>query len=145
MDITPLVDVLGNRGQRLYRVPPVASDVPERSGLRMRYDDLRVITHFWFLRGVSSALELFATAAALGIDALDVVDRNSLARIDRAWEAAKAAGVRLVVGYRLDLPTKFAYPTDRPAYSRLTRLLSSGKNRGRYGQGRSRSILFGSQ
>lgn len=30
-DITPLIDVFGNRGQRVYRVAPVASDVPERS------------------------------------------------------------------------------------------------------------------
>ncbi len=30
-DITPLIDILGNRGQRAYRVAPVASDVPERS------------------------------------------------------------------------------------------------------------------
>lgn len=29
-DITPLIDILGNRGQRVYRVAPVASDVPER-------------------------------------------------------------------------------------------------------------------
>ena len=31
IDVTPLVDILGNRGQRLYRLTPVASDVPERS------------------------------------------------------------------------------------------------------------------
>jgi protein ImuB len=30
-DITPLVDILGNRGHRLFRVAPFASDVPERS------------------------------------------------------------------------------------------------------------------
>ncbi|WP_174551895.1 Y-family DNA polymerase [Sinorhizobium saheli] len=31
-DVTPLIDVLGNRGgQRIFRVAPVASDVPERS------------------------------------------------------------------------------------------------------------------
>jgi protein ImuB len=30
-DVTPLIDILGNRGQRLYRLVPVASDVPERS------------------------------------------------------------------------------------------------------------------
>ncbi|MBY5646349.1 Y-family DNA polymerase [Rhizobium leguminosarum] len=30
-DITPLIDVFGNRGQRVFRVAPVASDVPERS------------------------------------------------------------------------------------------------------------------
>lgn len=31
VDVTPLIDILGNRGQRLYRATPVASDVPERS------------------------------------------------------------------------------------------------------------------
>lgn len=31
VDVTPLVDILGNRGLRLYRVAPFASDVPERS------------------------------------------------------------------------------------------------------------------
>lgn len=35
VDVTPLVDILGNRGQRLYRVTPVASDVPERSVMRI--------------------------------------------------------------------------------------------------------------
>ncbi|MGG6893699.1 Y-family DNA polymerase [Rhizobium sp. BR 315] len=30
-DITPLIDTFGNRGQRVYRIAPVASDVPERS------------------------------------------------------------------------------------------------------------------
>lgn len=69
----------------------------------MRYGELQVTTHFSFLRGVSSADDLFTTAAALGIDALGIVDRNSLAGIVRAWEAATATGVRLVVGCRLDL------------------------------------------
>lgn len=35
VDITPLVDILGNRGHRLFRVAPVASDVPERSVRRI--------------------------------------------------------------------------------------------------------------
>ncbi|WP_313666012.1 error-prone DNA polymerase [Shinella sp.] len=98
-----------------------------------RYAELQVTTHFSFLRGASSADELFATAAAFGIDALGVVDRNSLAGIVRAWEAAKTTGVRLVVGCRLDLTdgmSLLVYPMDRPAYSRLTRLLSLGKSRG---------------
>ena len=98
-----------------------------------RYTELQVTTHFSFLRGASSADELFGTAAALGIDALGVVDRNSLAGIVRAWEAAKATGIRLVVGCRLDLTDGMSilvYPMDRSAYSRLTRLLSLGKSRG---------------
>lgn len=103
----------------------------------MRYAELQVTTHFSFLRGASSADELFSRAADLGIDALGVVDRNSLAGIVRAWEAAKTTGVRLVVGCRLDLADGMSilvYPTDRPAYSRLTRLLSLGKSRGGKGK-----------
>ena len=97
-----------------------------------RYAELQVTTHFSFLRGASSCEELFARAAELGIEALAVVDRNSLAGIVRAHEAAKATGVRLVVGCRLDLvdaPPILIYPTDRSAYSRLCRLLSLGKQR----------------
>jgi error-prone DNA polymerase len=68
-----------------------------------RYAELQVTSHFSFLRGASSCEELFATAAILGVEALAVVDRNSLAGVVRAHEAAKATGVRLVVGCRLDL------------------------------------------
>ena len=34
-DMTPLIDIFGNRGQRVYRVAPFASDVPERSVQRI--------------------------------------------------------------------------------------------------------------
>ena len=60
------------------------------------------------------------------------MDRNSLAGIVRAHEAAKVTGVRLIVGCRLDLqdfPSVLVYPTDRASYSRLCRLLSIGKKR----------------
>ena len=59
-------------------------------------------------------------------------DRNSLAGIVRAHEAAKATGVRAVVGCRLDLQDGTAilvYQTDRAAYGRLCRLLTLGKRR----------------
>lgn len=99
----------------------------------MRYAELQVTTHFSFLRGASSALELFATAKALGIDAIGVVDRNSLAGIVRALEASRDTGLRLVVGCRLDLQDGMSilvYPTDKATYSRLTRLITLGKGRG---------------
>lgn len=35
IDVTPLIDIFGNRGARVYRVAPVASDVPERSVKRV--------------------------------------------------------------------------------------------------------------
>src|SRR5690606_35341792 len=90
-----------------------------------RYAELQVTSHFSFLRGASSCEELFATARILGIEALGIVDRNSLAGIVRAHQAAKDVGVRLIVGCRLDLAcgmSLLVYPTDRPAYARLCRL-----------------------
>jgi error-prone DNA polymerase len=98
-----------------------------------RYAELQATSHFSFLRGASSCEQLFAEAALLGIEALGITDRNSLAGIVRAHEAAKTTGIRLVAGCRLDLSdgmSVLVYPTDRPAWSRLCRLLSLGKKRG---------------
>src|SRR5580692_13153907 len=98
----------------------------------MSYAELQVTSDFSLLRGASSAEELFAVAALLGIPALGITDRNSLAGIVRAHEAAKVTGVRLVVGCRLDLtdfPSLLVYPTDRAGYGRLCRLLTLGKTR----------------
>lgn len=100
--------------------------------MSVRHAELWVSTHFSFLRGASSPDELFARAAELGIEALGVVDRGTLAGIVRARIAAKESGVRLVVGSRLDLVDGtglLVYPTDRVAYGRLCRLLSLGKAR----------------
>lgn len=96
------------------------------------YAELQVTSHFSFLRGASSSAELFAVAKTLGIEALAVVDRNSLAGIVQAHRAAKETGLRLVVGCRLDLAdgmSLLVYPTDRDAYARLCRLLTTGKKR----------------
>jgi protein ImuB len=38
-DFTPLIDIFANRGQRVYRVAPFASDVPERSVRRIAASD----------------------------------------------------------------------------------------------------------
>jgi error-prone DNA polymerase len=98
-----------------------------------RYAELQCTSHFSFLRGASSCDELFGQAAELGIEALAIVDRNSLAGIVRAYEAARTTNVRLIVGCRLDLTdgsSFLVYPTDRSAYARLCRLLSLGKRRG---------------
>jgi error-prone DNA polymerase len=102
-----------------------------------RYAELQVTTHFSFLRGASSPAELFEQAKLLGIEALGIVDRNSLAGIVRAYEASRETGVRLVVGCRLDLTdgtSVLVYPSDRPSYARLCRLLSLGKSRGGKGK-----------
>jgi hypothetical protein len=54
--------------------------------------ELQVTTHYSFLRGASSPEELFATASLLGLGALAVTDRNSLAGMVRAHAAAKPTG-----------------------------------------------------
>ena len=100
------------------------------------YAELQVTTNYSFLRGASHPEELFAAAAVLGLPALGVVDRNSVAGIVRCWEAARTTGVRLVAGCRVDLACGTAvllYPTAYPAWSRLCRLLTLGK--GRVGKG----------
>ncbi len=102
-----------------------------------RYAELQVTTNFSFLRGASHPDELVLTAAALGHQAIAITDRNSLAGIVRAHHAAKEVGVRLVIGCRLDLrdgTSLLAYPTDRAAYGRLTRLLTLGKRRAPKGE-----------
>ncbi|RYD45598.1 MAG: DNA polymerase III subunit alpha [Sphingomonadales bacterium] len=106
------------------------------SGTEPAYVELQVTTHFSFLRGASSPEELFAAAALLGLPALGIVDRHSVAGIVRAWDAEKTTGVRAIVGTRLDLADGTAlliYPTDKAAYGRMCRLLSVGK--GRAGKG----------
>ena len=100
------------------------------------YVELQCVTHFCFLRGASSPEELFSAAAILGYPALGVADHGSVAGLVRAWEAQKATGTRLIAGARVDLDDGrplLLYPTDRPAWSRLTRLLTVGK--ARFGKG----------
>ncbi|WP_207478675.1 error-prone DNA polymerase [Arenibaculum pallidiluteum] len=101
------------------------------------YAELQVTTNFSFLRGASHAQELALAAAALGHGAIAVTDRNTLAGVVRAHLAAKAAGIRLVPGCRLDLrdgPSLLCWPTDRAAYARLSTLLTVGKRRAPKGE-----------
>src|SRR6185312_2483732 len=102
-----------------------------------RYAELQVTTNYSFLRGASHVEELFLQAKWLGLPALGITDRNSLAGIVRAHQRAAEVGVRLVVGCRLDLAddgesdgaSLLVYPTSRAAYSGLCRLLTLGKSR----------------
>ncbi|MCZ6524796.1 MAG: error-prone DNA polymerase, partial [Alphaproteobacteria bacterium] len=101
------------------------------------YAELAVASNFSFLRGASHPEELVERAAGLGHHAVAIADRNSLAGVVRAHIAAKRLGFRLVVGARLVLSDGFealAFPTNRAAYGRLSRLLTLGKRRAEKGQ-----------
>ncbi|HEX6861101.1 MAG TPA: error-prone DNA polymerase [Caulobacteraceae bacterium] len=101
------------------------------------YAELQATSNFSFLRGASHPEELVIAAEALGISALGVTDRNTLAGVVRPWTQArtKALKVRPLTGCRLDFadgtPSLLVYPADREAYGRLTRLLTVGQMRGK--------------
>ena len=108
-----------------------------------RYAELQATTNFSFLRGASHPDELVSAAAVLGMEAIGVCDRNSLAGVVRAWSQMrkmKKAGlaIRALTGCRLDFvdgtPSLLCYPSDREAYGRLTRLLTVGQLRSEKGR-----------
>lgn len=103
----------------------------------MRYTELQVTTNFSFLRGGSHPEEIVSQAAALGYTEIAITDHNTLAGVVRAHTAAKASGIRIIVGCCLDLkdgPSLLAYPTNLDAYSRLSHLLTTGNLRTEKGQ-----------
>lgn len=67
------------------------------------YAELHCLSDFSFLRGAASAEALFARAVECGYQALAITDECSLAGIVRAWEAARATGLKLVVGSEFTL------------------------------------------
>ncbi|MGB0852455.1 MAG: error-prone DNA polymerase [Pikeienuella sp.] len=145
----------------------------------MSYAELCAASNFTFLTGASHPEELVTRAAELGLTAVAITDRNSLAGVVRAYSALKeltrvadeaisirsqreidsssrqdvgasqpierpkACGAeralpKLIIGCRLvltDSPVEWvALPCTRPAYARLTRLLTLGKRRAPKGE-----------
>jgi error-prone DNA polymerase len=101
------------------------------------YVELGVTSPFSFLRGASDSIELVLAALSQGYDAIGIADRNTLAGVVRMHSACKGAGLRPLIGCRLDLsdaPSLLAYPIDRDGYGRLSRLLSLGKMRAEKGE-----------
>src|SRR3546814_20660157 len=98
----------------------------------MTYVELQSATHFSFLRGVSSAEELFAAARLLGYSAIGITDSNTVGGLYKALRAADETGVRLVAGCRLDLMDSYSmliWPEDRAGWPRHKRLFTIGMRR----------------
>jgi error-prone DNA polymerase len=104
----------------------------------MTYAELQTTTNYGFLRGASHPRELVLTAKALGLSAIGIADRNTLAGVVRAWSAGREAEMRVLTGARLDFadatPSVLCYPADREAWGRLTRLLTVGQRRSKKGK-----------
>ncbi len=105
----------------------------------MPYVELQVTSNYSFLRGASHVEELVPAAKAQGYAAIGLTDRNTVAGMVRAHQAAAEAGIRLIPGCRLDFqdaPSLLVYPKDRAGWSNLCRLLTIGKARGFAATGR---------
>lgn len=114
----------------------------QNPSLAPSYAELSVTSNFTFLRGASHPEELVTRAAELGLSAIAITDRNSLAGVVRAYSALKelrrelgdtARLPKLIVGARLVLRDSdthwIALPQNRAAYAQLTKLLTLGKRR----------------
>jgi len=102
-----------------------------------QYAELQVMSNFSFLEGGAHPHELVGQAAALGLKAIAITDRNSLAGVVRAHQAAKDAGIQLIIGARIDVtdgPSVLALVPDRPTYARLAKLITLGRRRAPKGE-----------
>jgi error-prone DNA polymerase len=114
------------------------------------YAELAITTNFSFLRGASHPKEFILQALALGLTGIGIADRNSVAGVVRAYseleqwnehvrneketKSIDLPTLKFIVGARLcfadGTPDILAYPQNRNAWGRLTRLLTVGKSRG---------------
>lgn len=111
------------------------------------YSELQTTTNFSFLRGASHPHEYVWRAAELGYEAIGITDRNSLAGVVRAHAAARDAGMRALIGCRLEIDFQgqiqtlisnraseyhqsqiLVYPTSRDSYGILCKLLTKGRH-----------------
>ncbi|CAG0949313.1 DNA polymerase III subunit alpha [Phycisphaerales bacterium] len=137
---------------KAHEHPAAESGVARRQSTRVDaaqpgYVELAVTTNFTFLTGAGHPEEFIEQAVNLGHAAAAIADTNTLAGIVRAHVTAKEAGIPLVVGCRIQcshgpdsaghagpLLNLLVFPTTRPAYSRLCRLLTVGKRRAPKGE-----------
>ncbi len=102
------------------------------------YPELHVSSGFSFLRASSQPEDLVARAAALGLQALALVDRDGLSGAPRFFQAAREAGIRPIVGAELTLAGGATLPVlveSRTGYRNLCRLVTDMKSGVAKGEG----------
>ncbi len=100
------------------------------------YAELHCLSSFTFLRGASLPEELVERALALGYTALAITDECSLAGVVRAHEAAKEAGLPLILGAEIALvdgPRVVLLATERESYGDLCELITRGRRQAEKG------------
>ena len=107
----------------------------------MAFAELAARSHYSFLEGAASPRALVAAAAAMGLEALGLCDRNGLYGAVGFMEAARAAGIRAVIGVELDLDggdRLRLLARHRGGYRQLARAISAAQLAGVKGQPRLR-------
>ncbi|WP_209420975.1 MULTISPECIES: error-prone DNA polymerase [Pseudomonas] len=107
-----------------------------RMSMSQAYAELHCLSNFSFQRGASSARELFERARQHGYQALAITDECTLAGIVRAWQAAKAVGLALIVGSEVRLhqgPKLVLLAENLTGYQHLCRLITLGRRRAQKG------------
>jgi error-prone DNA polymerase len=105
------------------------------------FTELAARSHYSFLEGSASPRTLVAAATALGIEALGLCDRNGLYGAVGFMEAARAAGIRAIIGVDLDLDggdRLHLIARHRGGYRQLCRAISAAQLAGVKGQPRLR-------
>ncbi|MCI0913805.1 error-prone DNA polymerase [Pseudomonas putida] len=100
------------------------------------YAELHCLSNFSFQRGASSAEELLRRAREQGYQALAITDECTLAGIVRAWQAAKAQQIRLIVGSEVrvhDGPKLVLLVQDLGGYQNLCGLITRARRRAEKG------------
>jgi error-prone DNA polymerase len=95
-----------------------------------RYAELHALSNFTFLRGASHPEELVETAHALGYEALAITDECTMSGIVRAHMAARACGLKLIIGseFRLQSGRKLvALAQNRNGYASLCRVITDAR------------------
>lgn len=101
------------------------------------YAELHCLSNFSFQRGASSAAELFERAKQQGYTALAITDECTLAGIVRAWQAAKASELLLIVGSEMMIengPRLVLLVENLAGYQRLCRLITRARRRAAKGE-----------
>jgi error-prone DNA polymerase len=96
------------------------------------YIELRTRSAFSFLEGATTPEDLADRAAELGYPALALGDRDGVYGHPRFYQAAKAAGVKAIVGADLTLEDEsrlYVLVPDRERYKNLCRMITASKCR----------------
>lgn len=110
------------------------------AGVETEFAELHCLSNYSFLRGASHPEELVAQAHALGYRALAITDECSYAGLVKAHIAAKARGIKLIIGaeFALTLDDEqhakvVLLATDRATYGQLAALITKLRRRSEKG------------